>query len=104
MLATLSAPISLGNTSLSRDDGAAVIWTMQSAHRAARPMLSSISAASRLCKVSPGQGKRLCPSHRSLDARMWRQPEKAEVAAVVSVPRSEHWRARQSWGDTFVDV
>src|SRR5262249_7372845 len=38
ILATLSAPISLGNTSLRRDDGTPVTRTMQSAHRAALPM------------------------------------------------------------------
>ena len=104
MLVTLSAPISLGNTSFRREDGTPVIRTMQSAHRAALPMLSSISVASRFCKASPGQGRHLCLSHRSLDARRWRQPGKAEVAAVVSVPRSEHSRACQSWRDTFAGV
>jgi len=46
MLATLSAPMSLGRASLSRDDGRPVIRMMQSAHTARIPMLSSISVAS----------------------------------------------------------
>src|SRR5262249_12680303 len=96
MLATLSAPISLGNTSLRRDDGTPVIRAMQSAHRPALPMLSSISVASRFSKALSRTGKTLRPSHRSLDAHGWRQPGKAEVAALISVPRSEHCRVRQA--------
>src|SRR5207237_9856357 len=83
VLATRRVPMSLGSASLRRRGGNPVIRMMQSAQRAAVPMLSSISAASRF--RTGLQGKRRNTPESPESRRPYAAPtRKAEVVASRS--------------------